>query len=259
MIVLRKLGGKQGTTSVIADPLIGVKDGVNQVFNTNYEYIKDRITIFYNGQALHSPDDFIQSGPTEIIFVHIFPIENSEIRGLYETVVDSSNTSKISIDHGQLTGLDDDDHPQYLTDERGDSRYYTQNQIDTISGSLYQSILNHHDTFLGLFDTPTTYSGYAGKYVRVKDDGQGLEFSGVQDEFNGKKSIDLGATSVFVPFSTVVTHTDYTINVTLENTTDVEPSIFSTLVSRTTTSGFTVLFSGDIDSPNYKLNWMAKL
>lgn len=256
MIVLRKLGGEQGTTSVIADPLIGVKNGVNQVFNTNYEYIKDRITIFYNGQALHSPDDFIQSGPTEIIFVHVFPIENSEIRGLYETI-GSSGTSKI--DHGQLAGLDDDDHPQYHTNERGDSRYYTQDQIDTISGSLYQSILNHHDTFLDLLDTPATYSGNAGKYVRVKDDGQGLEFSEVQDEFNGKEPINSGVTSVFVHFSTAVTSTDYTINVTLENTIDVEPSIFSTLVSNTTTSGFTVLFSGDIDSSNYKLNWMAKL
>lgn len=256
MIVLRKLGGGQGTTSVIADPLIGVKDGVNQVFNTNYEYIKDRITIFYNGQALHSPDDFIQSGPTEITFVHVFPIENSEIRGLYETIGPSS-TSKI--DHGQLDGLGDDDHPQYLTIERGDSRYYTQDQVDTISGSLYQSILNHHDIFLGLLDTPTTYSGNAGKYVRVKDNGQGLEFSEIQNEFNGKEPINSGVTSIFVHFSTAVTNTNYTVNVTLENTIDADPSIFSTLVSNTTTSGFTVLFSGDIDSSNYKLNWTAKL
>lgn len=34
-------------------------------------------------------------------------------------------------DHGALTGLGDDDHPQYHTDARGDARYYTQSQIDT--------------------------------------------------------------------------------------------------------------------------------
>lgn len=42
----------------------------------------------------------------------------------------------ISMDHGELTGLSDDDHPQYHNDARGDARYYTQEQVDTISGSL---------------------------------------------------------------------------------------------------------------------------
>lgn len=34
-------------------------------------------------------------------------------------------------DHGALTGLGDDDHLQYLTNGRGDARYYTKAQIDT--------------------------------------------------------------------------------------------------------------------------------
>ena len=33
-------------------------------------------------------------------------------------------------DHGALTGLLDDDHPQYLNETRGDARYYTQTQLD---------------------------------------------------------------------------------------------------------------------------------
>src|SRR5690606_2888826 len=33
-------------------------------------------------------------------------------------------------DHGALTGLADDDHPQYLTQLRGDNRYYTKAQTD---------------------------------------------------------------------------------------------------------------------------------
>ena len=33
-------------------------------------------------------------------------------------------------DHGALTGLGDDDHPQYLTGARGDSRYYVQSWVD---------------------------------------------------------------------------------------------------------------------------------
>lgn len=34
-------------------------------------------------------------------------------------------------DHGDLTGLSDDDHPQYHNDARGDARYYTKTQSDT--------------------------------------------------------------------------------------------------------------------------------
>lgn len=34
-------------------------------------------------------------------------------------------------DHGALTGLSDDDHPQYLNNARGDARYFTQAQVTT--------------------------------------------------------------------------------------------------------------------------------
>jgi hypothetical protein len=34
-------------------------------------------------------------------------------------------------DHGQLSGLADDDHAQYHNDTRGDARYYTKTQLDT--------------------------------------------------------------------------------------------------------------------------------
>jgi len=39
-----------------------------------------------------------------------------------------------------------------------DSRYYTKDEVDTISGSL-------PTTLLELEDTPTTYSGSVGKYL----------------------------------------------------------------------------------------------
>jgi len=39
-------------------------------------------------------------------------------------------------DHGQLTGLGDDDHPQYHNDARGDARYFTKSQhISTSAGT----------------------------------------------------------------------------------------------------------------------------
>ncbi len=33
-------------------------------------------------------------------------------------------------DHGALTGLTNDDHPQYHNDARGDARYYQQSEVD---------------------------------------------------------------------------------------------------------------------------------
>lgn len=44
-------------------------------------------------------------------------------------------------DHGSLTGLLDDDHPQYLNSTRGDGRYYTQTQLNTALAG--KSSINH--------------------------------------------------------------------------------------------------------------------
>jgi len=46
------------------------------------------------------------------------------------------NTAGIT-DHGNLSGLEDDDHTQYHNDTRGDARYYTQSQITTYLADKY--------------------------------------------------------------------------------------------------------------------------
>src|SRR5690606_30889075 len=55
-------------------------------------------------------------------------------------------------DHGQLTGLGDDDHPQYHNDARGDARYYTKSQVDS-----------------ALEDKADTDHDHDGEYVPVVD------------------------------------------------------------------------------------------
>jgi hypothetical protein len=52
--------------------------------------------------------------------------------------------SGYTTDHGALSGLSDDDHTQYHNDARGDVRYYTQNQVDNISGTLNIKIENRY-------------------------------------------------------------------------------------------------------------------
>jgi hypothetical protein len=57
-----------------------------------------------------------------------------------------------TVDHGALSGLGDDDHTQYHNDTRGDVRYYTKTQTDTISGALNAKIVTDHGGLAGLSD-----------------------------------------------------------------------------------------------------------
>ncbi len=59
------------------------------------------------------------------------------------TTLDSSSDDSVT-DHGQLSGLSDDDHPLYHNNARGDARYYTQAQIDASFGSK-SDITHKHD------------------------------------------------------------------------------------------------------------------
>jgi len=118
------------------------------------------------------------------------------------------------IDHGSIAGLGDDDHTQYHNDTRGDIRYYTQAQVDTLIGQA-------------------TYSG-----------------TGVR----GKINIPNGTNTVDVDMGATISG-NYYPNISIENTIDANPSQFGMIVTDTTTSGFTVLFSSPMDSVNYYLNW----
>ena len=53
--------------------------------------------------------------------------------------------AKIVTDHGELSGLSDDDHPQYFNTTRGDVRYFKQEDAVTISGTLQEQINNKSD------------------------------------------------------------------------------------------------------------------
>jgi hypothetical protein len=70
------------------------------------------------------------------------------------------------VPHSSLTGLDNDDHPQYHDDSRGDARYYTQPQIDdiitTISGQL-----DDHNELNNLDYASSGHTGFqpAGDYA----------------------------------------------------------------------------------------------
>lgn len=90
--------------------------------------------------VLRSKDE---SGNITVYATGISPEEVQDIIG--STLVDSASidfnyddpTNTITatviqsaVDHGSISGLSDDDHPQYLNESRGDTRYYTKTQLD---------------------------------------------------------------------------------------------------------------------------------
>jgi hypothetical protein len=183
-------------------------------------------------------------------------------------------------DHGNLLGLADDDHLQYVptTGDRGftgtvsgidptqyyhlTTKWYVDNEIDTLSGTIPYE----HDQLIGLADDDHF------QYVPTNADrGFTATVSGIDptldyhlatkwyvDQGNidrkGKQAIPNGVAQVSVGFADIG-DTNYIVNATMANTTDSPPSIYAYIVSATTTSGFTVSFIGDTDSANYVLHW----
>lgn len=67
-----------------------------------------------------------------------FATVNDEIFQISQRVVSLENDPDIGITvHSELTGLESDDHPQYLTNSRADNRYYTKSEMDaSLSGKV---------------------------------------------------------------------------------------------------------------------------
>jgi len=63
------------------------------------------------------------------IGVTVAPLVNSLVPAVH--LPPGSGGSGVT-DHGLLTGLADDDHPHYLTQVRGDARYYTETELDSL-------------------------------------------------------------------------------------------------------------------------------
>lgn len=88
----------------------------------------------YTDDELYDSDDLaaaISNGWITLVEKSGGAVTEEEVQQITQTTV-----SGLTTDHGELIGLSDDDHPQYHNDVRGDARYYTQSQVDTISGSL---------------------------------------------------------------------------------------------------------------------------
>jgi hypothetical protein len=99
------------------------------------------------------------------------------------SVASHSDTSATGAELNELT--DSSETSLHIHDDR----YYTEPEVDTISGSLQDSIDNITvsggvNTFIDLNDTPAAYSGDENKHVYVESDGTGLNFRYISDDDN---------------------------------------------------------------------------
>lgn len=133
------------------------------------------------------------------------------------------------IEHGWLLGLGDDDHLQYPRADGGpnDTRGFTA----TVSG-IYPTLDSHLTT---------------KQYVDER----------TLDHEVGRAALSLDDDRKSVTFINAFADANYSLSVMMRNTTDANPSIYPMIVTLTTASGFDVLFSGDVDSNNYYLEYIA--
>jgi hypothetical protein len=174
MIVLRKrrvqppiIQTYSGKCVGISETVSGTIDGNNQIFYTSNDYEPGSINLLYNGQVLHSPGDFIESGDNKVTLIYIYPDNTDVLRVLYE--------------------------------------YKDCSLIDA----------------------------------------------------KGRQALTYGTYSQYVAFASPFLNTNYIITTSITNEIDAESSIYPLVVRSKTVNGFTVNFSGRIDSDNYVLEWFA--
>ena len=83
-----------------------------------------------------------------------------------------------------------------------------------------------------------------------------LAASDIDSSMRNRTPIPYGVSSHTILFSSPFDDTNYNINSDLI-TTDGHPSIYSYVIAGKTVNGFTIYFSGEIDSSNYVLEWLA--
>ena len=204
-------------------------------------------------------------------------------------------TGTIITDHGDLTGLDDDDHTYYVPTDgsRGftstvsgidpiedyelATKWYVDEIIAAISGTTtiisgviyidHSSLINldsdDHIQYV-LTDGTRGFTGtVSGIYPVDSSDLTTKQY--VDDQFTtqsgtqkwGRIACINGNRDQAVLFDNAFPDDSYTVVATLTNEVEAKPSIYSTIQGVKSAGGFTTHFSGKIDSANFILEWFA--
>ena len=86
----------------------------------------------------------------------------------------AADWDEVTSDHGTLSGLGDDDHTQYHNDTRGDARYYTQTQIDSMLGAFTQNEITNGTSSVSIPSLDGEINFTVGGTVKATIDATGL-------------------------------------------------------------------------------------
>ena len=172
-------------------------------------------------------DDILNTADGDSIDASSTDTQIATAKLIYDAI--TTATGSLTSDHGDLTGLGDDDHTQYILVDG--SRGFT----STVSG-VYPVVDSDLTTKEYVDDQFSTLSG-TRKWGRIS-------------------CID-NARNQAVTFGTAFVDDDYTLVATLTNEVDSPPSIYSTIQGVKANTGFTTHFSGKMDSDNFILEWIA--
>lgn len=121
-----------------------VTEGV--IFNELWDFVNSTATPPMVG-SINDPIYVTSSGEltTDITFSIPGQVPVGAIVGLQSIlfspgIYGTGASGPVAVDHGSLTGLGDDDHPQYFNQVRGDARYYER----TIADSIFAPIVHTH-------------------------------------------------------------------------------------------------------------------
>lgn len=136
--------------------------------------------------------------------------------------------------------------------------------VDTFSGLTEGITYFLSEITEGLLtETEPDSSVYISKPIFIADSafsGYFFNFRGITGTGNLKtasEELESGNDEINVTFDEPFADSNYVINITMINTTDSNPSIYSFIVTAKSTTGFTVKFSDTIDSTNYLIDWTA--
>ncbi len=159
MIILKKQALQAATIVTttgrcigVAETVSGTIDGSNQVFYTTYDYEPGAISLLYNGQALHSPDDFLETGPNEITLTYLTPETDDVLRatygydecleaGAYDTLIELTDTPAAYDDGKYLrsTAIG----TEWASSTAEFARYYIEPGVTVLVNDYGQYVIEH--------------------------------------------------------------------------------------------------------------------
>jgi len=133
----------------------------------------------------------------------------------------------------------------------------------TLDYALTLNMFNEDDAIPSIYSyiiTDKTLTSFTAKFSDAMDSANysvAYDYDRTPGNF-GRKLLSDGTNIVTVSVfpSEAIDSTAYTVSLSLFNDTDSNPSLYNYSVIERTPTSFTVQFSGDIDSPNYYLEWI---